>query len=184
MKPAFLTVLLVCASLPAWSITVYKSVDEAGNVQLSDTPRPGARKIEIGPSQVYSAAAAARSTPSTAVPAQAAEVQLRCSIDAPANDQVFTNVSQVEGRVTVAPSPQPDDLVTLLFDGVPQPGTAGGAFMLDVERGSHTLQLTVTDADGVERCHAAVTFNVRRDSVIAPAVPSAPGVVNPNRPRR
>ncbi len=55
---------------------------------------------------------------------------------------------------------------------------------MDVERGSHTLQLMVTGADGTQRCQSAVTFNVRQNSVIAPAVPSAPGVSNPNRPRR
>jgi len=185
MRRLHLTVLLLAAaSMPAWSTTVYKWVDDAGIVHFSDTPRPGAVKLEIGSPQTYAAPAA---TPSvgTASAAHIPAAVTNCTIDSPTSDQVFMDVNSVSGHATVS-ALKPGETATMTLDGAPVSdlGTGGG-FQLSVERGTHTVALAVTGADGAVHCQSSVTFHVRQQSRIPPpaTTPTAPGVLNPNRPR-
>ena len=181
MRAALLTVLLVSASMPAWSTTVYKWVDEAGVVHFSDTPHPGAQKIEVGNPQTYAAPATLPATATQSAQSRIPVTVTSCAIDSPANDQVFTDTAQVSGHVSISPAPGPGDTVTLTLDGAPVSGAAGG-FTMSVERGTHTLALTVTGGNGDLHCQSSATFHVRQQSVVPPTAPTAPGVLNPNRP--
>jgi hypothetical protein len=183
MKRACLTVLLLAAaSAAAWSTTVYKWVDDAGVVHFSDTPRPGAEKLEIGDAQTYAAPAATlAATAPVSTTRRAAPTS--CAIDSPTSDQVFTDVSTVSGHASIAPALKPGETATMTMDGTEYPLGRDGSFQLSVERGSHTVAVKITGADGGVRCRSAVTFHVRDQSIIAPTAPAAPGVDNPNRPR-
>ena len=184
MRRAHLTLLLLAAvSMPAWSTTVYKWVDDAGIVHFSDTPRPGAVALEVGSPQTYAAPAG---TPAPGAPSAAAHVSTpatTCSIDSPANDQVFSDVDSVSGHATISPGLKPGETATLVLDGAAQSIGADGGFQMPVERGSHTVAVMVTDDDGETLCQATVTFHVRQQSRIAPTTPTAPGVQNHNRPQ-
>ena len=183
----YLTVLLLAAaSAPAWSTTVYKWVDDAGVVHYSDTPRPGAVKLEIGAPQTYSAAAASTGNPAAA-PSNVARVPVtptNCAIDTPSSDQVFMDVSSVSGHAALSPL-KPGETATISLDGSESALGADGSFQLAVERGSHTVAVKVLGTDGTVHCQSAVTFHVRDQSRIGPAATTAtaPGVNNSNRPR-
>lgn len=185
MRGLFFTIVVLAVSAPAWSTTVYKWVDEAGVVHFSDTPNPKAQKIEVGSAQTYAAPGAAVGSGSQAPqPRQQAPAASSCAVDSPTADQVFQDTFSVSGHASITPALRPGETATVVLDGAPQGSVdADGGFQLSVERGSHTVAVTVQDEDGHVRCQSgAVTFHVRQQSIIAPTAPAAPGVLNPNRP--
>jgi len=153
--------------------TVYKWVDADGVTHYSDQPNPGAKQIELSPTNVVSSEPV--TAPSTSKPAAAAPpgAAYSCVIFRPENDEVFLNTSTISARMRLNPELAPGDQVAIAIDGkrVPNQPTGALEFVIpNVERGTHTLSAAVYDRTGTQQlCRTdSVTFHVRQPSVQAP----------------
>jgi|HubBroStandDraft_5_1064220.scaffolds.fasta_scaffold138465_2 hypothetical protein len=165
--PHIALLLLTLLVLPAvLGETLYKWVDAQGNVHYSDKPQPGATKVHMPNAQTYVA-------PAVAVPAgheggggQAQQPQAAYSgfqITSPEPDETFNNVQSVTVTVSVDPSLQQGDNITISMDGQSQgPGTALSATFDDVERGEHSATATLIEANGQVLSAPAVTFYIQK----------------------
>jgi hypothetical protein len=180
MRTFLFTLMSVVACTVAVSATVYKWVDENGVVHFSDQPHENAEKLQLKAPQTYSAP----KTPVAPVrpPGQSASkpapAYQSCAISEPTNEQVFTNTSEVTAGVTVQPAVRPGDTAVVTLDGQRVPGVppSGGQFSISpVDRGTHSIQMTVQDSTGATVCTSpAVTFHVIQPSLQSPARPIRP----------
>jgi hypothetical protein len=174
----FLFTLMSVACTVAVSATVYKWVDENGVVHFSDQPHENAEKVQLKAPQTYTAP----KTPAGPSPRQAASrpglAYQSCAISEPANDQMFMNTDTVTAGVTVQPAVRPGDTAIVTLDGQRVPGVpaGGGQFTISpVDRGTHSIQVTVQDSSGVTVCTSpAVTFHVQQPSLQSPTRPIRP----------
>lgn len=167
--------LAACAAA-SWAQTVYESKDKAGPV-FSDQPSPGAKAVDLPPPNVVSPPPVA---PAPAQPpATAAPPYRRFVITRPAGqDSIHSNNGAFAITAQLAPPLRPGDRVRVLIDGNPVPtlfrsasphiapndwqAAATGAD----QRGQHTLQLVVLDANGVAQIESApVGFYLHRAAV-------------------
>jgi hypothetical protein len=159
---------------------VYKWVDENGVVHFSDQPHENAQKVELKAPQTYSAPKTPSRPPHPLrnAPAKPAPVYQSCTVTEPANDQVFMNTSTVTAGVAVKPIVQPGDSAVVLLDGQKVPGVPanGGQFTISpIDRGTHSIQVTVQDSSGKTVCSSApVTFHVQQPSLLNPQRPIRP----------
>jgi len=181
--------MTIVASI-AMAATVYKWVDEDGVVHYSDQPHENAQKVELKAPQTYSAPknTPAPPAPRIPMPKKAGPVYQSCTISQPTNDQIFMNTSTVPASVTVNPVMRAGDQAVVTMDGQKVPGVplAGGSFTISpVDRGTHSLQFSVMDAQGRSVCQSGtVTFHVHTPALgtpgqSAPTAPTAPGVIRP-----
>lgn len=182
--------LVVCLMV-SWPVAadVYEWVDRDGHKVYSDTPRPGARRVEMPPVPPSSAPAPEATTPPApeAMTPPAGPAVPSLSIVRPANDEtIYGTANTVEVRLAVEP-PAPGLRFRVYLDGeaLPELRTGTSFALPDVGRGSHTLQVAAVDSGGVERATApAVTFHLWQASGIfnnptwtfpkAPTAPTAP----------
>lgn len=166
---------------------VYKWVDEEGNVVYSDKPRAGATELNLPPPSVY--------TPSTTPPAAKAarkkgkedSAGYRVLIVSPQQDETIRdNTGAVTVQMVLEPSlnVEAGHQLALLLDGVKQTGDSIASVLQlqDVDRGSHTVQIQVEDADGNTLATSnAVTFHMKQASrLLRPkSGPSGGGVPTP-----
>lgn len=164
------------SSAPAWTW-----VDADGTVHFSDRPVPGARQVQIVGAQGFTTqqtapAPASVARESATTPAALYQV---AEIVSPADQETLRNIG---GALTVLvrfqPALRPDHRFDLALDGERQNlnATSSRVSLQDVFRGSHTLQLIVTDASGAEITRSAPrTFFVQQTSILNPANPQSSG---------
>lgn len=176
MRTLLFTLISLASSL-ALAATVYKWVDENGVVHYSDQPHPNAEKVHLKEPQTYKESGPLdTSSANPGSPASnPAVVYKGCAVVQPANSEDFASVDSITVVVRTDPGLRGGDQVYVTLDGQPlndgQP--TGAQFTISpVERGSHTLQAMVKDADGDLLCQApAVTYNVHQPSILNPANP-------------
>src|SRR6202034_1756125 len=96
---------VLASSAVAQTITTYRWVDAQGVVHYSDTPQPGAQKIEVQSAQTYRAPAAPKgSNPSQKPTTQATASAYQCGITAPTPEQSFYNPESIAISVSVSPA--------------------------------------------------------------------------------
>jgi uncharacterized protein DUF4124 len=176
MRIALFTLMsLVCTV--AFSATVYRWVDENGVTHYSDQPHEKAEKVQVAAPQTFKAPPVPQRAPAqNAQNGQQQSPAYQCQVVSPANDDTLPNAYSVNTAVQVSPGLQGGDQVFLLLDGarVPNYPTQGGAFTISpIDRGQHTLQAVVRDAEGKVVCQSAnVSFTVLQASVLNPANPN------------
>jgi hypothetical protein len=176
----FLFTLMSLACTVAVSATVYKWVDENGVVHFSDQPHENAEKVQLKAPQTYTPSKTPAGPPQA--PRQTGSkppaAYQSCAISEPANDQVFTNTDTVTAGVTVQPAVRPGDTAVVTLDGQRVPGVpaSGGQFTISpVDRGTHSIQMTVQDSSGATVCTSpTVTFHVQQPSLLSPTRPIRP----------
>jgi hypothetical protein len=159
--------------------------DANGVTHFSDTPVPGARKIQLSG---FGAPAPARSAPpAAAAPAATPRSDVAVSyrsieIQQPAEDDSFFGAdAMVNIAIQTDPALAPDHRIEVLLNGKPvQSASNSRQYTLSgLPRGTHTLSAVIQDAQGRELLRSATrTFHVRQPSVNPPAA-VGPGV----RPR-
>ncbi len=168
-----------CAAIAA-AATVYKWVDDNGVVHYSDQPHENAQKVELKAPQTFSAP---KTTAPTSVShhntdSKPAAVYRSCAVSAPTQDQVFMNTDTVIAGVVVEPAVRPEDTAVVTLDGQRVPGVPanGGQFTISpVDRGTHSIQVTVQDPSGASVCTSTpVTFHVQQPSLQSPTRPVKP----------
>jgi uncharacterized protein DUF4124 len=176
MRAALFTLMSVVCTV-AVSATVYRWVDENGVTHYSDQPHENAEKVHVAAPQTYKATPPPKTPASSSDNAQAQPANTyQCRVTTPENDASFPNAYSVNAAVSISPSVQNGDQAYLLMDGARLPDfpPMGGAYTIsNVERGQHTLQAVVQDANGKMVCQSEnVTFTVLQSSVLNPANPN------------
>ena len=179
MRRALFTLISIGCSL-ALAGTVYKWIDENGVVHYSDQPHPNAQKIQLQGAQTYKAqpANAAADGGAAAPPSSTPRTYQGCAVVQPTPDQTLADVDSLTVVVQTDPALRAGDQIFVTYDGQPLNGNSatGGAFTISpLERGTHTLQAVVRDADGAVLCQTpGVTFYVHQPSISNPANPIHP----------
>ena len=169
MRIAFALLLLLVPAVP-WAGDTYTWLDEHNERHWSDTPHPGAEKVDLTPQGGYRAPPA-REPYSTPLPVVAATpVAVQCSITQPGSEEVLFEVDSV--TISVQTSAFGGAVVSATLDGASlAPTQPGGASFLatPIDRGTHVAAAVVRDASGRVLCSASpVTFYVRQHSVVRP----------------
>ncbi|MCX2524170.1 DUF4124 domain-containing protein [Larsenimonas rhizosphaerae] len=162
--------LLLAGAWGAQAATVYRTVDEQGQVHFSDHPLPGGNPVSVPTPGVVPAVPRGMATPSASVQQDAASAYRRFVIDSPANESTIPPgyAGDIQVSVTVVPALEKVHRVRLMLDGrVSQSALHATVFMVSgVERGEHTLQAEMLDRQGnVLRRTPPVTVFVHRARV-------------------
>lgn len=161
---------LLCLATAAQG-AVYRWVDKEGNVVFSDRPQPGAEEVRVPTPSLYEAPrlpAPAGGAPSAASGPRYSQV----AVILPENDATIrdnTGQVRVEVRVVPALDSRAGDRVLILLDDQIQGGPLATTrvTLAGVDRGTHTLQARVVDADGAELlASGSVTFHMHQASVL------------------
>jgi hypothetical protein len=163
----------------AVSATTYRWVDAQGVVHYSDTPHPGAQEIQLTGAQTYHGTPAAE-TAAPAPPASAkagAVAYQSCAITQPSPEASLYAPETVDISVRSSPGLREGDQAEVEVDGAPLQAIGDGlSFQIpQPQRGAHTINAVVRDANGTVVCSAApVTFYVQQPSINSPASPVKP----------
>jgi len=152
---------------------MYKWVDEQGNISFSDRPQPGAEQLEEVRVQTYKA-------PSLPATLRSGD-QEKAETEAPAGYDKFRivnpepeeairdNGGTVVVQLNIVPGLQAEagHRITVTLDGkaVIEGQSTTQYRLTNVERGTHTVQATVSDESGVVASSQSVTFHLLRHSV-------------------
>jgi hypothetical protein len=165
-----LSLVLLSAATAALA-TTYVRVEKDGSKTYSDRPIPGGVPVEVQPAQGYSAPP----PPSNSnLPAEQRLLQemddfkySSCSIR-PANDETFVNPESVIVSASTEPVQRPADTMTLSVDGTVVATNNPTWQMTTVDRGTHSVTVTMTDRYGRVLCSATSSFHVQRPSINMP----------------
>jgi hypothetical protein len=166
-----MALLVTMAAASAALATTYVRVEKDGSKTYSDRPLPGGQPIELQGAQTYSA------PPVTSTENLPAEQKLLRGIDdfkyssctlTPPKDETFVNPENVPISVSTTPAIRPGDVIIFSVDGRPAGNGSGSFVMAPVERGTHTVQVSIKDAYGRELCRSSTEFHVHRPSIYSP----------------
>lgn len=170
--PLFLPLLALLILPAAMGETLYKWVDDQGNVHYSDKPQPGATKLYLPKPTTFSAPVTSGSQSQSQAGSERgkkgsgsnpAAGYSSFEISSPTAGQVYWNVQSVTVSVAVQPALKAGDTVTITLDGKSQgPGADTSATFDGLDRGEHTLQATLQMAKGGSMSAASVTFYIQK----------------------
>ena len=126
---------------------VFRSVDEHGNITLSDTPQDNGEKIEVKPTNTVPAMVIEEKVEAKADPGP---LYRAVTINSPKNDEPIRSTSgSFEVRISTTPLLMASHKIELLIDGKFFESSHSGSFALsNIDRGTHQLQGRVRDAEG------------------------------------
>lgn len=162
---------------------IYRSVNEEHGVEYSDTPSPGAQRIEIQAPQIVPSTPPlpGPNAPAPEIVPETAPVSYeRIAISNPANDETLRdNAGNVLVSISLSPALQTafGHRLVLLVDGKPfgAPGTATNFALTEVARGAHTLQAQVVGQDGGTLAQSpASSFFLHKHSIKLPKPATSP----------
>ena len=168
---SLLLVFGLLLALPALA-DIYKWTDPNGHVIFSDQPHPGAEKLPEKEVPTFDAQPLPASPPQTKPEKPAFEGYDTVAIVQPKDNAAFWDTA---GEVTVQVLVKPPlrtslgHKLVLALDGKTAAQSEGSTtFQLsNVDRGTHTLELKVEDADGnVLSSSAPVSFTIHRASIL------------------
>ncbi len=165
-----IALLLLLAPAVPWAGDTYTWLDENNERHWSDTPHPGAEKIDLTPQGGYRAPPAREPYSAPRPPVSTAPATVQCSITQPGNEEVLFEADSV--TISVQTSALGGSVVNATLDGASlapaQPGSASFP-VSPIDRGTHVAAAIVRDASGRVLCSASpVTFYVRQHSVVRP----------------
>lgn len=141
--------MVMCASYA----DIYKWIDRQGNVHFSDTPHPGAKRLDIPEAQGFSSPVPKSSLPesTSSHPETSGHTYTKIAITQPENEATIRNN---QGFIAVTTQVEPDlfpgDKLQLIFDGSPlgEPQTNVLFQLNGIYRGSHTIAIQIVDESG------------------------------------
>jgi hypothetical protein len=172
MRP-LLVCLLLALALPA-SAQIYKYTDANGNTVFTNQPPDGtpAESVELPPTNTVE-----MQTPSLppATPANEQKSQAPYSVlrltGIPDEEAMRANNGSFVVGVDIQPRLQPGHRLRLVLDGQPygQPSNVPSLQLSNIDRGEHSLAVTVLAGDQVVQQSMTETFTVQRISLNSPA---------------
>lgn len=170
--------LAVCLVSTVVSAEVYRWKDEDGNLIFSDSPQPGAEKIELKETTVVPALTPPRRTErKPAAPATSAYTAI--SITQPGAEETLRNMPTIQFAASLSPPLRTGrgHRVQFFLDGnaTGKPLSSTTLTLDNVPRGEHRVEAAVIDADGRELLRSEPrTFFVHQTSIQHPP-PANPG---------
>jgi hypothetical protein len=146
---------------------IYKYTLSNGNIVYSDKPPPGdqAEEVTIEPLQSFSLPNAPRLNPSASRAKPEAVAYQEFKVTSPSDDQTIRdNGGNVGVSLSLTPGLRGGHSIDVMMDGQSIGSGSGTTVTLtEVDRGTHTLQATIRDADGKEIARSnSVTFHLKR----------------------
>jgi hypothetical protein len=145
---------------------VYKKVNPDGSVEYSDQPIQGSEIMNVPKGSTFTMPETPASTPAPASPAEETSVKYdSLEITQPENDKAIrSNNGTLTALARVMPPLAPDNRFRWKMDGnIVQDVNAPELRLNNVDRGSHTLQAEIVDANGkVIIASDSVTFHMMR----------------------
>lgn len=176
LRSIYFTALITCGAQvmlasAANSATVYKKLDENGNLVFSDEPFEGAEAIDVKPVPTINLnipQSLSTPTPATPTTPKAVTAYQSLSITSPQADSSLVNTGGL-GTVKVSSQPalQGDHQYKLLINGEHKGTQSNNSFSLDnLFRGAHTAVVQIIKSNGeVVKVSSPVTFYVRQHSI-------------------
>jgi Domain of unknown function (DUF4124) len=165
----YMPALLVLITLPVLAANVWKWRDASGVVHYSDQPVPGAEQVTVQSSSTFASSPLGISPTTTSSSKVAVVSYKNVEIWKPSNDMTVANTAgQVSVGARVEPELAPGHRLALYMDGrlvsgFPERGMEYD--LAEVDRGAHTLVLTVVDQQGKQVTSSApVQFFVQQPS--------------------
>ena len=169
---------------PAWTW-----VDANGQVHFSDTPVPGAKRIELANAQAFGAAPRDSAQQGAAAPTETEQPAGRenryrtFKITSPAQQETLWNTGSVLNvQIELEPQLQANHRLDVYLDGkrLNLNSTSTSLTVPDVFRGSHTMQAVIIGQRGEEVLRSLATlFMVQQTSIQNPNNPNAPARPQP-----
>jgi len=166
---------------PAWTW-----VDANGQVHYSDTPVPGATKIELSSAQSFGSTQPRRQEPTTDPQGRSAAAEKSTGgaqsyrtfkIVSPKQQDTLWNVgTMVNVQIELDPPLRPGHRVDVYVDGARRNlnSTSTDLTLDDMNRGGHSLEAVILDQNGGEVLRSlATTFMIQQTSIQNPQRPQA-----------
>jgi hypothetical protein len=168
MRAMLFTLIWIACSV-ASATQVYKWVDEKGVTHYSDQPHENAAKVDVREPQTFSAQRGPPAPSSQPTAAKESAAYESCSLTQPTPDQVYLATYSVTVTVNALPQLRPGDRVIVTLDGRPRAdlaSTGTSVTISPIDRGTHSVEVTIQDPSGRTVCQtASTTFHVRQPSV-------------------
>jgi hypothetical protein len=171
----FMRYLLVIISLAlcfgVWAQDrVYKRVNPDGSVEYSDQPLQGAEVMKVPKGSTFTMPETATSTaaPADSTPEDTGVTYDSLEITEPANDKAIrSNEGKVTALARVTPELASNHRFRWSLDGeIVQDVNSPELRLNNIDRGSHTLQAEIIDADGnVVISSETITFHLMRHRI-------------------
>jgi len=177
---SFLLLGLVLAANAA-ETEIWRWKDANGVVHYSDSPAPGAERVQSSAPRPSTPAPSFTPAPgeqsAAPPPLQAGERYTRCAVLQPTNDQTFFAVNTVAATIAVEPALQDADRIQVFLNGAlyeDWPLNQSSATFANLFRGSYSVTVRVVDENGVVKCSGpASSFHVQQPSLLSPQRPRA-----------
>lgn len=150
--------------------TVYKTVDEDGNVIFSDQPTQGAEQIELQELQTIKNPNTPRLPPADTSRPKPADYYQAISIISPAAEEGYrNNAGNLNVKLSLQPSLKPGHKIVIKLDGQEiASGSALSASVDNVNRGTHSLSAAVVDSSGKSLISTSSSFTMLRVALGTP----------------
>lgn len=164
--------ILALAASSALAATVYRHVDENGNVTFSDEPIKGGDTVDIKPVTTVTLPkpqVVERTDKLREEVQREGAVYDRVAITSPEDGQAFQSGSgDVRFEVSSTPGLQKGHKYEVTIDGQPVgQSTSGSIVANNVYRGTHQANVSIVDANGVQvKTGTPISFTVHRPSVL------------------
>jgi hypothetical protein len=161
--------------------------DANGVVHFSDTPGPGAKRVDLVVTGPPSGSATAPATAGTVAqpPAAPGTTYNLLEIWQPENGASFFDAdSTVNVRIRTEPAVAEGDSLRLYLDGMRLEGANNTLeyTLENLDRGTHSITATIRDSKGVEKIRSQpVVFYMKQNTIIAPRA-VGPNLRPPPRP--
>lgn len=181
-KTIFMLLMLVTVPLSA---AVYKWVDGSGQVHYGDQPSAGATEVELPEAMVYTPPDYTDDDEPASGDSEAVAGGPYKSLVVvqPANDETLrSNEGNVAVSIELIPGLVENHKFVIYLDGNRVSGelTTSQITLQNVDRGSHSLEIAVVDANGQEVLRStAVSFHLRRFSQLLPEPPKPENPIEP-----
>lgn len=145
--------------------TVYKTVDENGNIIFTDKPSEEAEKINIQDLETIANPNPAKYRPGlNAAKQKAAPAYKTFVVTSPENGAgIRSNNGNVSIELSLEPALNPGHKITISMDGK-EVGSGTSVSLQNVDRGTHAISAKVIDASGNTLISTASTFSILRVS--------------------
>lgn len=158
--------ILCCVTAHA---DIYKWTDSQGNVYFSDKPQPGSEKVILHETQTFSSPTPPKAPTQTETQKTETQIYKTFKILSPEPEAtIWDNQGNLSILVQIEPALKKNHDLQLLFDGKPlgSPQTAPAFSLTNIERGSHTIVVTVIDKTRtVIQTTPSITFYMHKASV-------------------
>lgn len=160
-----ISVLLLVLLNPAIAETVYKTVDENGNVIFTDKPSEEAEKVKIQDLEnTIDNPNPAKYKPSAPKSDAVSFSYESLTVTSPENGAgIRSNNGSVSISLSIEPNIRPGHKVIIMMDGK-QVGTGFAVSLQNVDRGTHTITAKVVDGEGKSLISTSSSFSLLRAS--------------------